>query len=155
MSQDQLPSPTSARTPEHKLSIPPPLPFVTALGGWPTIAAYIFTLALAITLPFWDGIHNNSPDTHPLQPDRLWLRLLGVFFMVLNFAIFGTVVLRIGRRTVRHRKGLCLTCGYDLRAHTAGEVCPECGTPPPSTSSPIPLTRLQIRLFKIFAALDH
>ena len=35
------------------------------------------------------------------------------------------------RRWTRQRRagGLCAQCGYDLRAHAAGEKCPECGTP--------------------------
>jgi hypothetical protein len=28
--------------------------------------------------------------------------------------------------------GLCPTCTYDLRAHTPGQRCPECGTPIPA-----------------------
>ena len=31
------------------------------------------------------------------------------------------------RRTVRRKKGLCLTCSYDLTGNESG-VCPECGT---------------------------
>ena len=32
------------------------------------------------------------------------------------------------RRSQRRREGgLCMGCGYDLRAHGAGERCPECG----------------------------
>jgi hypothetical protein len=33
------------------------------------------------------------------------------------------------RRRMRKRKGLCLKCGYDVRA--SADKCPECGTPVP------------------------
>ena len=35
------------------------------------------------------------------------------------------------RRRKAWRAGLCLTCGYDLRAHGPGQNCPECGTAVP------------------------
>ncbi len=31
---------------------------------------------------------------------------------------------------------LCSTCSYDLRAHSPGQKCPECGTPIPAPSKP-------------------
>jgi hypothetical protein len=40
----------------------------------------------------------------------------------------GTWALRRRRLSRRQRAGCCLACGYDLRAHGAGERCPECGT---------------------------
>lgn len=38
------------------------------------------------------------------------------------------------RRRSRLAHNLCPTCAYDLRAHKAGDRCPECGTPIPSPS---------------------
>jgi hypothetical protein len=46
-------------------------------------------------------------------------------------------------RSNRYRRlhGLCLKCGYDLRAHGPGQRCPECGTPiPPGKNSKPPPT---------------
>jgi len=82
---------------------------------------------IALALPLWDAVHNPTPDTHPLQPDRLWLRVGALFFMAINFAIVGTVAFRWRRVTTRLRKGLCPTCEYDIRKSTGR--CPECGSP--------------------------
>ena len=49
--------------------------------------------------------------------------------------ILGVVVTRLALSQQRERllkarsdAGLCLSCGYDLRAHDGDERCPECGT---------------------------
>jgi predicted RNA-binding Zn-ribbon protein involved in translation (DUF1610 family) len=51
-------------------------------------------------------------------------------FVVLMLPV-GTWVLRrhwrIARVQKRRKRGLCATCGYDLRAHTPNQRCPECG----------------------------
>jgi hypothetical protein len=48
-------------------------------------------------------------------------------------------VLRELRRRRRLRAGLCLRCGYDLRA--SKDRCPECGHPITPSSNPTPRTR--------------
>jgi len=51
--------------------------------------------------------------------------LLAVAVPVLGLLFFSPSE---NRRRFRERHGLCLTCGYDLRAHKPGDKCPECGT---------------------------
>ena len=58
--------------------------------------------------------------TLPLWPAPVVLALPGV-------AVFSVMGWRGVRRRRRGRRGLCLDCGYDLRAHAAGQRCPECG----------------------------
>ncbi|MEE8156294.1 MAG: hypothetical protein V3T53_15175 [Phycisphaerales bacterium] len=41
------------------------------------------------------------------------------------------------RRWLRKRRGLCITCGYDLRG-TEHAVCPECGAELPLSKRPLP-----------------
>ena len=58
---------------------------------------------------------------------------LPVWPVLLLLAIAPAVWLRRFRSERRKkREGLCLVCGYDLRAHAPGQMCPECGTPVPA-----------------------
>ncbi len=59
-------------------------------------------------LPVWPGFVINALFYAAI----LWLLTIGPFFAL--------------RRLIRHRRGLCLACGYDLR-HAEHEACPECG----------------------------
>ena len=64
--------------------------------------------------------------------------LIPHWLLLLLFAILPTI--RFVRfRGFRHRvqNGLCLNCGYDLRA--SEDRCPECGTPIPADVKRMPL----------------
>jgi hypothetical protein len=51
------------------------------------------------------------------------------WILVLMFSIFPICLgLRHIRRRMKPPSGLCPNCNYDLRAHKAGDNCPECGT---------------------------
>ena len=58
-----------------------------------------------------------------------WFVVLGL----LAWPLRSAVLLRRERRG--RRLGLCLRCGYDLRATPGG--CPECGTPGVATVAPV------------------
>lgn len=89
--------------------------------------AYLGSLLIAFALPAWEALRNRSPDTEPLQFDRLCLRL-GCFAAVgVSAAIVGTVTFRSRRAAERMRQGLCAACGYDVRV--SADRCPECGAP--------------------------
>ena len=57
--------------------------------------------------PIWPGFAINILFYAAL----LWLLVLGPF---------------TARRLIRHKRGHCIKCGYDLRGNSGG-VCPECG----------------------------
>lgn len=66
-----------------------------------------------------------APIPRPLVSLALPCPLLVAAAAVLPLAWVGSAAVKRRRRNVRVKRGLCLGCGYDLRA--SGERCPECG----------------------------
>jgi hypothetical protein len=59
------------------------------------------------------------------------LLCLAVAVPIIGFVLFSPAK---RRQAFRLRHHLCLTCGYDLRAHKPGDRCPECGKTVPNPS---------------------
>lgn len=64
-----------------------------------------------------------------------WSLATALLAAPLLLRIAAAAVTRARRRhAVSHNR--CPVCRYDLRAHTPGQSCPECGTPLPPVASP-------------------
>ncbi len=62
----------------------------------------------------------------PLRPIWPGFAVNTLIYATLGWLLFGGPFQV--RRLIRHNRGLCTSCGYDLR-HADHLVCPECGTP--------------------------
>jgi hypothetical protein len=63
----------------------------------------------------------------------IWLGFTGNALMLAGVWLFILMAPGAVRRRRRRARGLCGTCGYDLRGEAG--VCPECGTAPSTTPS--------------------
>ncbi len=106
--------------------------------GWPVRCLYmrddrIATMSSSIRAGWWGGYPITSSARSRSRGYRyvlpyapIWSGLAfntGVWSGAWCLPLFGLPVLRRWRRG---RRGLCVSCGYDLRG-ASGERCPECG----------------------------
>ncbi len=75
---------------------------------------------------FGPGAEYRLLPLKPLWPG-FWLNT--ILYAVVTAALWLSIAEGSCRlhRILRRKRGLCIKCGYDLRGHSGGEVCPECG----------------------------
>jgi len=84
-------------------------------------------------IPLHTGSHDN------IRAAPYWMVRVPYWFLLVLFAVFPATRARAARRALvarrRREQGLCVRCGYDVRA--SPERCPECGAavPRPITAS--------------------
>ncbi len=101
-----------------------------AASGWGSEYLYLEEkLRTRFSYRFWDFRKEPFPTfiRSPVRPASL-----GVCVPLWNVCTFFCftlylLYLPVRRRRKRKKLGLCVTCGYDLRA--SRERCPECGSP--------------------------
>lgn len=81
--------------------------------------------------PLWP-FSTATMNCLPLRP--IWPGLLGDAAMWAAAWAGGLFVISALRRARRRRRGLCPSCGYDLRG-TTGAPCPECGASPSASAA--------------------
>jgi class 3 adenylate cyclase len=116
MQQEQTSSPSATRAWWHEIPKP-------------ARAAFVCAFPIAFGAVGLEAILGDSlgPE-HPISTTRLGLRLVPFLATAACIAIGSIGAFRAWRATTRLRNGLCVKCGYDLRAQSGGDRCPECGS---------------------------
>ena len=88
-------------------------------------------VVFSVEIEKWRGFQGFETDWLPyysedIQPFPYWSVGIPLWMPTFLFlAIFWLSLLPLHRRRKRKKLGLCIKCGYDLRA--SKERCPECG----------------------------
>ncbi len=80
------------------------------------------TSAVSFDRPTWLG--GSSFRLLPLRPVWPGFAINSIFYGAILWPLIGGPF--VLRRHIRRKRGLCVTCGYDLR-HADHAACPECG----------------------------
>lgn len=83
------------------------------IAGLPVIFGESYGLEEVVCLP-----------TSPIWTGQMLTAIMWLGVVVLTRVL--VYLLRYGLSDIRHRRGLCIRCAYNLRGNTSG-VCPECG----------------------------
>lgn len=108
--------------------------------GWTLDVNPFDHAAYAWTTGWWFRYGSSSGPEDPSYPhggqyrdDSLRVPLWFVCGLLMFAPALWLRGFRVKRRRERRRRdGLCPACGYDLRAHSPGQKCPECGQPIPA-----------------------
>ena len=86
-----------------------------------------FALEHEVSMLYRHTPEGKLPYVPPIWTRRVLVQL-PMWFPTVLFAAYPIFAFIRGplRRWRRRRKGLCITCGYDLTGNVSG-VCPECG----------------------------
>ena len=81
---------------------------------------------VAWEVPIWHGFHYRRFDFD--EQKTYWALSFPTWSAIALFVAYPAIAFIRGplRRYRRHRKGLCVKCGYNLTGNTSG-ICPECG----------------------------
>lgn len=104
---------------------------VLAAGAFPLLAVIVLWAH-----SFWSTDH--FPNRYISTRGEIWLQRfdgryvhLYSYYQIAIAALFPLTIAfyLVLRRSHPPQPSLCPNCSYDLRAHTPGQSCPECGTP--------------------------
>jgi hypothetical protein len=113
--------------------------FIVADKVWPvmlkpnqTANYWVFIHTQLTGRPLWSSFRDPTGRDIRLLEEHYIVPAWAPLTLTAGLSLWLFFPARRAWRTARRtRAGLCLACGYELRAHAPGDKCPECGTPIP------------------------